>query len=166
MMVKRYILCCLLFLLALSACERDDICAESTPTTPLLVIAFFDENNRTQSKPINLEVSAVGGMDTIKIENDTIISIPLRTDATNTSFIFYKNRNIPGAVEDPDNRDRVTFNYNINEIYIDRACGFKVNYDALTAQAIGGSDDRWISDISINNSTIINDSTYQVSIIH
>ena len=165
-MLKKYIFGCLFFLLALSACERDDICAASTPTTPQLVIAFFDANNRTESKAINLTVRAVGLDNSITIENDTIISIPLRTDTTSTTFIFTKNPGILDAVEDPDNSDRVTFNYNINEVYIDRACGFKVTYDALTAQATDGEDGRWITDISINNSTIINDSIYQVSIIH
>ncbi|HEA28686.1 MAG TPA: hypothetical protein ENH91_01590 [Leeuwenhoekiella sp.] len=165
-MLKKYILGSLLFLLALSACERDDICAASTPTTPQLVIAFFDQDNRTQSKPINLAVNAVGGDEIIRIDNDTIIRIPLRTDTTSTSFIFTKNPGIPDAEEDPDTPDRVTFSYNINEVYIDRACGFKVTYNALTAQASGEGDGRWITDISINNSTIINDSTYQVSIIH
>lgn len=38
---KKYIFGCLFFLLALGACERDDICAASTPTTPQLVIAFL-----------------------------------------------------------------------------------------------------------------------------
>lgn len=165
-MLKKYIFGCLIFLLALGACERDDICAASTPTTPQLVIAFFDANNRAESKVINLTVRAVGLDDSITIKNDTIIRIPLRTDTTSTTFIFTKNPGILDAEEDPDNRDRVTFSYNINEVYIDRACGFKVTYDALTAQASDEGDGRWITDISINNSTIINDSIYQVSIIH
>jgi hypothetical protein len=165
-MLKKYIFGCLFFLLALGACERDDICAASTPTTPQLVIAFFDANNRTESKAINLTVRAVGLDDSITIKNDTIIRIPLRTDTTSTTFIFTKNPGILDAEEDPNNPDRVTFSYNINEIYIDRACGFKVTYDALTAQASDEGDGRWITDISINNSTIINDSIYQVSIIH
>lgn len=165
-MLKKYIFGCLFFLLALSACERDDICAASTPTTPQLVIAFFDADNRTQSKPVNLAVSSVGSEDTIRINNDTIIRIPLRTDTSSTSFVFIKNPGIPDAEEDPDTPDRVTFSYNINEVYIDRACGFKVTYDALTAQASGEGDGRWITDISINNSTITNDSIYQVTIIH
>lgn len=165
-MLKKYIFGCIFFLLALGACERDDICAASTPTTPLLVIAFFDADNRTQSKPVNLAVVAVGGDDTIHIANDTLIRIPLRTDTTSTSFIFIKNPGIPDAEEDPNTPDRVNFSYNLNEVYIDRACGFKVTYDALTAQASGEGDGRWITDISINNSTIDNDSIYQVSIIH
>lgn len=109
---------------------------------------------------------AIGLDDSITIKNDTIIRIPLRTDTTSTTFIFTKNPGILDAEEDPNNRDRVTFSYNINEVYIDRACGFKVTYDALTAQASDEGDGRWITDISINNSTIINDSIYQVSIIH
>ncbi|WP_051907716.1 DUF6452 family protein [Flavimarina sp. Hel_I_48] len=165
-MLKNYILGSLCFLLALSACERDDICAASTPTTPLLAIAFFDETNRTLSKDINLRVQAVGSNKFIEITGDTIIRIPLRTDTTSTSFIFTKNPEIPDAEEDPNNADRVTFNYNLNEVYIDRACGFKVTYAALTSQYSAGNDSPWITDISINNSTIVNDSIYQVSIIH
>ena len=29
----------------LVACEKDDLCAETTPTTPQLVISFKDANN-------------------------------------------------------------------------------------------------------------------------
>ena len=38
------------FAIALSSCERDDICAEATPVTPLLIIDFFDIENTTEAK--------------------------------------------------------------------------------------------------------------------
>jgi hypothetical protein len=44
----------------LVACEKDDICAETTPTTPQLVITFKDANNINESKAVeSLAVYAI-----------------------------------------------------------------------------------------------------------
>ena len=115
--------------LAMTSCERDDICAASTPTTPQLVISFYDVENPTLAKPINLRVYEKGRPDTVlNFTNDTMITVPLRTDKDETVYIFTKNPDIPEAADEPDNMDQVNFSYSTNEVYIDRACGFKVTY--------------------------------------
>jgi len=50
--MKKYIITSLALLLAVSFwnCEKDDICAETTPTTPKLVIEFYDNANPTVLK--------------------------------------------------------------------------------------------------------------------
>ncbi len=154
------------FALVATSCERDDICAKSTPTTPQLVISFYDVEDPTQAKPINLAVYEPGGKDTLKFSNDTIVKVPLRTDSDRTTFIFTKNPNISTAADEPDNKDQVTFLYNTNQVYIDRACGFKVTYDGLTYQKIPLDDSAWIDRIQIINSTIVNEDTTHVNIIH
>ena len=46
------------------ACEKDDLCAETTPTTPQLIISFKDANNTTESKAVeSLGVFAVQNND-------------------------------------------------------------------------------------------------------
>ena len=156
-----------IFTLTVNSCERDDICAASTPTTPQLVISFYDVNDETQAKPINLSVYEKGRPDTIiNFTNDTMVTVPLRTDVDETVFIFTKNPDIPDAEDEPDNQDQVTFSYNTNEVYIDRACGFKVTYEGLTAQKLPLEDTAWIDRIDIINSTIVNEDTTHVNIIH
>ena len=66
------------------ACEKDDLCAETTPTTPQLIISFKDANNTTESKAVeSLGVFAVQNNDFVLIEtingiNTDSIAIPLR----------------------------------------------------------------------------------------
>src|SRR5680860_1887398 len=78
----------LLGILAFSACEKDDICIDAD--TPRLVIQFYDVLDTTQSKDVqNLVVIGLDEMglrDTIpNVALDSII-LPLRTNATSTSF--------------------------------------------------------------------------------
>lgn len=151
----------------ISACERDDICAANTPTTPVLQIAFFDANNRSNSKLTNVNIREVNSDRIISYGGDTLISVPLRTDTTTTTYIFTKNPGLDEAEEDPDASDQISFTYSINEIYIERACGFKVNYSGLTVQATPGEDTiPWITSANVNENNVINDSTYHVSIFH
>ena len=48
--MKKIISFLLLFAFGLSGCEKDDICDANTPTTPRLIISFYDYNNPTVKK--------------------------------------------------------------------------------------------------------------------
>ena len=60
--MKKYLLLSLFVaLICTSSCQRDDICPESTQTTPKLVIEFFDIDFPEQSKSVpRLNVIAEG----------------------------------------------------------------------------------------------------------
>ncbi|MGB5943178.1 MAG: DUF6452 family protein [Leeuwenhoekiella sp.] len=151
---------------ALFSCERDDICAESTPTTPQLVVSFADidlNDKRTTVNVYNPELSS----DTLRFVNETEILIPLRTDTTVTVLFLRKN---PGAtntaLEDPDNEDALTFSYIGNEVFISRACGYRIVYDSLETGLDGGNDGRWIQDIIIERNQIVDQDTTHIRILH
>ena len=55
-MFKNWILLMLAVLLLSLSCERDDICATSTPTTPLLTIGFLDGDNINETKSLNINI--------------------------------------------------------------------------------------------------------------
>ncbi|MEN2412714.1 DUF6452 family protein [Flavobacterium mesophilum] len=131
--MKKIVSVLLLFTFGLSSCEKDDICDPNTPTTPRLVIEFYDANN--QLKPVtNLKVIGEGMPEGIifnenatgeakYLTNGSKISIPLKTDADSTTYTFILdsgNEN-PAAV----NTDQVRFNYSRQNLYVSRACGFK-----------------------------------------
>src|SRR5690606_35868526 len=109
---------------------------ESTVTTPTLNIAFFDITETDVPKtPVNLRVKAVD-YDSVYVNrvNQATLSIPLRTDANTTQYEFTINapvlpedgeEEVPG---DNTNMDVITFTYNANTIYVNRACSYKVNY--------------------------------------
>ena len=55
--MKKIISLLLLFTFGLSSCEKDDICDANTPTTPRLVITFYDNAAPTTLKTVtNLKV--------------------------------------------------------------------------------------------------------------
>ncbi len=165
-MLKNGIL--LVFIIALIAisCERDDICAASTPTTPVLTIGFQDADNTTEDKELNITIYKVDNSDSLAYTSASTIEIPLRTDTTATVLVFVKNPNNLVAAEDPNNADTVTFKYTPQEEFISRACGYRVSFSNLTIQNNPGSDGRWIDDIIINTRTITNNDTTQVYIRH
>ncbi|MDN3594616.1 DUF6452 family protein [Zunongwangia endophytica] len=161
-----------IFTFALFAgCQRDDICPESTDTTPMLVINFFDENSSSlEPRPsVNLTIREVGRetIDTLYYrENRQSIRIPLRTDRDSTKYEFVQNGVIFDENGDPDpelneendtNTDIITFNYSREEEYINRACSFKVNFLNMSYLTDGGDDGRWISRMRLLVEDVVTD---------
>ncbi len=155
------LLCCLW----LSSCERDDICAATTPTTPLLVIDFFDANNPAEQKiPTDLLIVEEGSDQGLAFTSATI-SIPLRTDVDQTRFNFVLNTGSTDT-DNPQNVDLLIFNYVRQEEYISKACGFRVTYQALQDEFISGDDNAWIDNITIVNSIIEDETEAHIRIFH
>jgi hypothetical protein len=138
-------LCCI----SLLTCERDDLCPETTPTTPSLVIGFF--NNALPENP-----KTVNDLYVIGLDNDNVLTgysvvdvdeliLPLRTDTDTTTFFLTNN-----TVLDDDgnitsgNTDTVTITYDRKDIYVSRACGYKTIYENVDVTIDGGTDGNWI----------------------
>ncbi len=157
-----------LICLAQSACERDDICAETTLTTPLLVIDFFDADDPSSEKiPSNLVITADGQEPNedgevlpIVISTTSTITIPLRTDQDITSFTFTIDE------DESENSDIITFNYFRTEDFVSSACGFRVTYDGLLETLEAGDDGPWINNVEISNPTVEDETTTHVTIFH
>lgn len=137
-----------IFLLVFSyACQRDDICPASTPTTPLLEVIFLDNEDPELTKPAaNLRVRNVD-FDTIVVDrsNAVEINLPLRTDVGETTYEFILNAPlIADGDEEPQNDESrsvsISFVYTRNEIYLNRACGFIVDYENIEPAVIPGGD--------------------------
>lgn len=60
----------LLLLVVLISCERDDICAESTPTTPRLFVEFYDADEQDELKSVT-RLTVYGDSPDIPIPDDT-----------------------------------------------------------------------------------------------
>lgn len=150
------------FLVLLLGCQKDDICPEGTETTPLLLIEFYDPEDPTRLKAVqNLEVRAVGMEESyLGPVTTNEISIPLRTDQNSTEYIFTLNG---GSAE--ENEDRVTFSYSPNPEYLNRACGFKINYSNLDV-VVHGDDDNWILSEIILLENVENETEAHISFTH
>lgn len=153
-------------------CQRDDICPESTPTTPMLNVSFFDtEDPEIPKPPVNLTVRAVFYDTIIQFRvNKSSLSLPLRLDAQATQYEFILNAPaVPqegeAAPEDISNRDLITFSYTPEQIYTNRACGFKVNFLNLNAQ-LDGDGIPWINTIIVEEENIENETDTHIIIYH
>jgi len=164
-------------------CQKDDICPESTATTPLIKVLFFDAENTDQNDPksaINLKVKAQ------IIENDLItrstvsaINLPLNTNVgenTNvgaTTYEFTEYARVSGDTEpnteNPPNTDVLRITYSIAEEYLNRACGYRVLYNNIQVEISEPEDDtsgNWITNITVQDSIIDNETTTYFFIYH
>jgi hypothetical protein len=63
------------------------------------------------------------------------------------------------------NTDKITFNYERDNVYINRACAFKTIYRDLITQ-LEVEEDNWINEIEINKLIIENEEETHVTIFH
>ncbi len=170
-----YRLILIVSIIFLTCCEKDDICPESTQTTPRLVITFYDIDNTQERKNVeSLAVYAVRDNELVLIEDISgittdSIAIPLRNDIGVSNFKFIKNYSVENDVMFGDS-NHIYIDYEINDVFISRACGFianysittLLNYDLMADPPITG----WITGYEIINSTVTNENQSHVKILH
>ena len=163
-MIKKIVLL-LVIALSVNSCTRDDICTEETPTTPFLIITFKNFNNPLFSKSVeSLTVTTIvdnDSIDVVKFIKTDSIAIPLRTGFDFTDYLFVEN----DQDEEPGNTDKVTFSYQRENIYINRACAFKAIYTQLSANR-ESDNNNWIQEIVINEFIVENENKTHVTIFH
>jgi len=172
-----------IFLSITLSCEKDDICAETTPTTPKLILRFFDLASQDDTK----NVTSIG-VTSMNLDNEEFIiarlngvttdsiAIPLRilpTEENVTRFTFYKDFAIDdnGTPNDPlddfitGNPDIITFAYKREDVFVSRACGFKTIFKELIL-TVEMDSDNWLLNSDILNPTIENEISAHVKIFH
>lgn len=158
----------ILFLITftLSGCEKDDICDPATATTPSLVIQFYDADSPNNVQTVtNLKVIAPGFTTAVSgTSGVSKITIPLKTSGDTTSFEFIENGG--DADTSDDNTDVLQFTYNRKNIYVSRACGYKVNFDLTNTNTniLTTDTDNWIQSIVIAQPNIETENETHVKI--
>ncbi len=177
--MKKIILLVLVVVFAFSGCEKDDICAANTATTPRLVLSFYDISNSTVLKNVTrLKVVGEGMTEGIifnasatgeskYLTSGSTISIPLKTDEDTTTYSFTFNSG--NANPDLIFVDNVTINYTRNTIYVSRACGYKTIFtlnptNAIVHTAEPVSSETWIQYISVEKTNIENENETHLKI--
>jgi len=178
--MKKIIAFLLVFAFGLSSCEKDDICDANTPTTPRLIISFYDINNPTVKKRVTrLKVIGDGAPEGI-IFNETAlddekyltsgdsIGIPLKTDADTVTYKFilnFGNTNVSLV-----NTDEIKFNYTRQNVYVSRACGFKTIFrlDSQTpfVRTDPTTDGFWMQQIDPINTNIEFEDETHIKVYH
>ncbi len=149
--MKKYVIA-LIVLLAIFGCEKDDICIEAN--TPNLIIRFYDAANPTQLKQVtNMYVWALN-KDSIyqNVALDSIV-IPLDINANTTTYFISSDLG----------EDEIELNYTKKDIFVSRSCGYKTIFENLQ---VANNTVNWINSISINNSTIEDESKAHLHIYH
>ncbi|MEZ4856196.1 MAG: DUF6452 family protein [Gelidibacter sp.] len=163
----------LLIIIGTWSCERDDICAESTSTTPHLIIRFYDINNQTTLKNArNLTVTGEGATEDI-LYNKTVDSIvlPLKFDSENTTnttrFVLEKNTDyrLDTNPLTNSNVDIIEVKYTPQFVFVSRACGYKAIFTDLQISR-DADDDNWIINTEVINPTIENENAAHINIYH
>lgn len=167
------ILLSLLILTSLWSCERDDICAATTPTTPHLIIRFYNIDARAETKTVrHMSVNVEDNPRFIVNDRTTdSIVLPLKIDALDdlNTTRFVLTRDIDHQTDDdPDtneNADIIEVSYVPELIYVSRACGYKSVFNNLSITHITDADN-WILDIEVINTDVNNEDAAHINIYH
>lgn len=159
-----------LFLLLLlsvffSGCEKDDICDANTPTTPKVVIEFYDATNPTTIKNVtNLGIIAPGFTNGFGFTATNKIKVPLKTFQDTSILYFIKNGSIDPTTD--DNLDEITFNYSRKTVFVSRACGYKTLFTLNTTNPVIVTPDsnNWIQNVIVSQPNIENEDETHIKI--
>lgn len=165
----KQIIALVITLVVVLGCTRDDICPEDTPTTPLLIITFKDFANRTSPKTVEaLEVRDATN-DSIILFNTAStdsIAIPLRNFTNRTELVFTSDANSTGDLSGGANTDQFNLVYTLEDIYLNRACGFIANYNDLSGQLIDEDGGNWIFSFEILQNDVTNQDEAHLTLFH
>ena len=161
-MNKRFLILLIFTLTIISGCEKDDICL--LPTTPKLVLRFYDTTNQTTLKSVERLSVWADGKDTLSTYKSVTldsIAIPLNVNTTQTIYHFKTNSVDGNKANNVINT--FTINYTTTEEYVSRSCGFKTIFNNVTISSNNG----WVQSFTPNSLTTINNETSaHVKIFH
>ncbi len=159
------------------SCERDDICAASTPTTPHLNIRFYDLNDPDQLKGVieftlrGLDDDGSALAEIAVLSPFDSIALPLRTVAQDGSitsrFALEKDTDfrLDSLSATNSNIDIIAVTYRPEFVYVSRACGYKSIFTNLSI-SIEPDAENWILSKEILTTTIENENQAHVILRH
>ena len=157
--MKKYYLFLSLIALLISSCEKDDFCIE--PITPNMIIRFYNATNISETKAVNDLTINISNLDSI-YTNVSLDSIVIPLDVTSNQIIY----NFSSGT----NVDILTIDYEIQEVFVSRSCGFKAIFNNVTITSDVSND--WIIGLTetlentITIPTIDDESAAHVQIFH
>jgi len=157
--MKKYYLFLSLIALLISSCEKDDFCIE--PITPNMIIRFYNATNISETKAVNDLTINISNLDSI-YTNVSLDSIVIPLDVTSNQIIY--------NFSSGSNLDILTIDYEIEEVFVSRSCGFKAIFNNVTITSDVSND--WIIGLTetlentITIPTIDDESAAHIQIFH
>lgn len=155
--------CSVIFILLAVSCQKDDICPPGADITPHLIMEFYDVDDPSSLQAVeDLMVTATGKEEVyFGPETTNEIAIPLRTDQNYTEYHLTIE-----TEEGVENTDVVRFYYTPSTLYLNRACGFKVNYLDLKVEIQEEAGENWISSITVIQKIVENEIAPHIYLFH
>lgn len=174
--------------LTLCSCERDDICAEDTSTTPRLLVEFFDvlEQDNLKNVP-NLTVYGEGLTEDPEAANSktlifntssNAVALPLiigtEGEEVTTRFVMERRTDLrlDEDASTSSNIDIIEITYIPEFEFVSRACGYKSVFTDLKVRIVPDSDN-WIIAVTFPNNTnntdnitVANEDATHVNLLH
>ena len=126
------------------SCEKDDVCIQELVTPRMIMVFLSNETNKPQLIDTLIVIRYSEGMfrkinkDTINV--DTVYApLPMTTDFSSFIFYYFDNK-----------RDTINVSYKRNNVYVNKACGFKTIFSNISLNYTTHK----ISKIIINKKTI------------
>ncbi len=165
----------MLIVIATYSCERDDICAAATQTTPHLNIAFNDINvpderkiaRRLSVRGFDSEGNELPDIITNTDRDSILLPLHLSGESAVSRFILERDTDF-GLDEDPStepNIDIIEVHYTTKFIYVSRACGYKSIFENLSVTILQ-DDNNWIISNETVNTTIENETETHIILRH
>lgn len=135
----------------LSSCQYNDICTDNDPTTPRLVIKFYDAQKPGKLKPVEGFNAKEKNADKFYFKEaitDTIVKLPLQTGVNSVEYelVIFQNQDIDSIPAEQSGF--IKFTYTPEDVYISRPCGFRNIFKDFDAQRIASAS-TWIEKIEI-----------------
>lgn len=162
------------------SCERDDICAETTATTPRLLLQFYDIASQDELKfvprltvfgeGLNAEESSI-----VSSSNVTEIALPLivgtEGEETITRYNMVRSAtNNDGTPNSEANTDIIEIIYTSQFQYVSRACGYKSVFTNLRVNIINDGNNWALATAFPNNNSnninVENENSTHINILH
>jgi hypothetical protein len=149
--MKRTLFLVIGLILLTLGCTRDDICTPEASKTPLLIISFYNAANPEARKAVNAFTIVREGDEFSLFSPVTTdsIAIPLFTGADFTDYFFIAN-----ATDSEPKVDFISFTYQREDEFINRACAFRTNFREFDYGLGFPTQQSWIEDITILSDSI------------
>lgn len=165
-MIKRIIVL-ILIIFAFKGCTKDDICPEGTAITPKLIITFNDIVNpavRKQVVGLSIVTNYADSVIVLARTSTDSIAIPLNINSDTTKYKFI--RTTITSTDTIVNVDKIDFVYERYNGYVNRACGFKTEFNNLETTLEEEGTFNWIQEIITSRDTINDENEAHITILH
>ena len=169
--MKKHYLFLILVAFIFFGCEKDDVCPATTQTTPRLIIEFYDiaAPDQIKSVPGLFAIGLDSDFNEIPINNEIVstrssIALPLQNNSIQTQFKLYKSYDLINSMI-TGNPDIITITYEIETVYVSRACGYINNYSIQTF-SIDTDDEQWLINSEILLTQVITENEIHVKVLH